>query len=311
MKIYFNRRPAPGPWGGGSKVLSSIVSESTRRKHEVYFEEDIRKNTRFDIYFCMDPRQNQTVGYQDIIKHRETNTNAKIVQRVGDLGTHGKPELLDLVKRTSELSDALIFPSEWAKNYLSSKNKRCYVIPNAPLPEFFVKSLKEPSETLKIVTHHWSNNSMKGFDIYENLDIFCEVGGRKNFDFLFVGRKPGNVVLKNQMGPQGVENLVKILPRNHVYVTASKQEAGANHVLEALAMGLPVLYHTDGGSINEYCKEFGFSYENFEELKQILLNKKDDLMKISKTLSYTRSSVDMSREYLDLLERIHEDKHKH
>jgi hypothetical protein len=41
MKIYFNRRPVSGPWGGGSKILSKIVTEARRRSHSVFFEEEL------------------------------------------------------------------------------------------------------------------------------------------------------------------------------------------------------------------------------------------------------------------------------
>ena len=71
-----------------------------------------------------------------------------------------------------------------------------------------------------------------------------------------------------------------------------------------MALGLPVLYHKDGGSINEYCKDFGIQYENFEELIYILENKKELLQNIANNMSYTRSSIDMAKEYVDLFETL-------
>ena len=35
MKIYVNRKPVLGPWGGGSKVLSAIITQLKRAGHDV------------------------------------------------------------------------------------------------------------------------------------------------------------------------------------------------------------------------------------------------------------------------------------
>ena len=57
-----------------------------------------------------------------------------------------------------------------------------------------------------------------------------------------------------------------LLSAGNVYLTASKEEAGANHVLEAMAAGLPVLYHANGGSIINYCKNYGLEYDSYNTL---------------------------------------------
>lgn len=304
MKVYFNRRPTPGPWGGGSKVLFAIIEECLSRNHEVYFEEAIRSSNNFDVLFCIDPRPNQTVDYKEILFKKSQNPGTKLVQRIGDLGTHGKPELFNLLKAIIRFPDVVVFPSEWAKNYLSPpENKKCRVISNAPLQQFILhhKSKTFP-EKLSIVSHHWSNNSLKGFEIYKSLDDYCLSTNKSTFTF--IGRKPDNISLSNYVPPQDVDGLVSKLPEHQIYVTASKQEAGANHVLEAMALGLPVLYHKDGGSINEYCKDYGMVYESFDELIHIIENKRDELQAIANSMTYQRSSKDMAREYVDLFESL-------
>jgi len=310
MKIYFNRRPILGPWGGGSKVLNEIVEECKSRSHELFFEEDIKLSLDFDVIFCMDPRPNHASNFYDLMSKK--NSGNIFVQRVGDLGTHGKPDLLEVLKRTSSVVDKVIFPSEWAKNYLTNISgiKDSVVIPNAPLKKFIdsKKSTKYSGGTMKLVTHHWSDNNMKGFDVYEKLDKFCESKG--DTTFTYIGRKPSGVFLKNSIGPQDVESLSRLLAQNHVYVTASKKEAGANHVLEAMALGLPILYHKDGGSINEYCQSRGIEYEDFDHLIEILSDK--SRIRDLQNVSYERTSLDMAREYVDFFERwAHENQHKH
>lgn len=304
MKIYFNRRPVDGPWGGGSKVLSSIIEECKSRNFQLFFEEEIKSSCiDFDILFCIDPRPSHLVSYIDLLEHKNKH-NSKIIQRVGDLGTHGKPELFEIVKKTSQLSDVLIFPSNWAKNYLNSKNENTYVISNAPLHNFNIE--KKPNKTydhkIKIVSHHWSDNHNKGFEIYKELDDYCRSSNK--FEFIYIGRKPKDISFINELPPQDVSGLVENLPQHHIYVTASKLEAGANHVLEALACHLPVLYHCQGGSINEYCKNFGIEYNSSKDLIHKLENSIEKIKLIYESMNYSRNSKMMAKEYVDLLESL-------
>jgi len=55
------------------------------------------------------------------------------------------------------------------------------------------------------------------------------------------------------------------LTNHDIYLTASLEEAGANHVLEAMACKLPILYRKGGGSINEYCLGMGQEYINLNK----------------------------------------------
>ena len=304
MKIYFNRKPVFGPWGGGSKILSSIVEECKRRNHNVFFEEDIKIHKGFDVLFCFDPRPTQQVKLENLVSYRFKNPSSKLIQRVGDLGTHGKPELFQLIKQSVNYADLVIFPSNWAKE-TSKILKNSLVIPNAPLENFFVEKKFRNDNVISIVSHHWSNNTYKGFEIYELLDRFCV--DNPTFKFTFIGRKPDNTKLKNYLEPQDIEGLVNNLPNHDLYITASKLEAGANHVLEAMAVGLPVLYHVDGGSINEYCENRGVQYSNFEELTNILLEKKYEPA-IKNFSKLTRNSKHAAIEYVDVIERIYENK---
>ena len=303
MKIFFNRQPVAGPWGGGSKVLSAIVKECMDRNHEVTYD----LNTAFDLIFCFDPRPDAKSDFHTLLRSRDHN-GCKIIQRVGDLGTHGKPELLDLVRLTAQMADLVVFPSAGARDHAGINNKNLAVIPNAPLRDFIVerKSCKFNSP-VRLVTHHWSNNTMKGFDVYEALDDFCKRSGK--FTFTFIGRKPDKVLLQNHIPPQDIQGLVDLLPKHDIYITASRQEAGANHVLEAMGMGLPVLYHSDGGSINEYCNERGLAYDNSRMLIEIL--EKEDLHNMLKMPKYTYSSDIMAKSYVDMIECVFASQYKH
>lgn len=303
MRIFFNRAPVRGPWGGGSKVLSSIIDQCLLRNHDVTF--DI--NVKSDIIFCMDPRPNQVTNFNTLLFMRQRD-KSKIIQRIGDLGTHGKPDLLSLVKGSSSFSDHLVFPSRWAKDKLGINDNKSSIIHNAPLPEF-IKSdrVSNIDKEYSLVTHHWSDNHMKGFDTYEFIDKSCE--GTGNVNFTYVGRKPESVNFKNYKPPKDTPGLIEEFKKHNLYITASKQEAGANHVLEAIASGLPVLYHKDGGSIVEYCQDYGVMYDNNDHLMSILKDASMLSFLIQNQKKYTRDSIQMSIEYVDLIEKIYENKH--
>ena len=109
MKVYINREPVSGPWGGGNKTVSRLVELLIENKNKVVFD---LKDSDIDIIFCFDPRPNSKgIWYKDFLDYVDKNRDTKIIQRVGDVGTHGKPDLTSLVRESVSHSDFLIFPS--------------------------------------------------------------------------------------------------------------------------------------------------------------------------------------------------------
>jgi len=53
-------------------------------------------------------------------------------------------------------------------------------------------------------------------------------------------------------------------------LTGARFEACGMHHIEAAACGLPVIYHKDGGAINEICKNYGREVSNYAELVEAL-----------------------------------------
>lgn len=290
MKIYINRKPVQGPWGGGNKTVIRLCAFLQSGAHEVVHS---LKHNDIDIIFCFDPRLNSNKEwYQDFLNYK-LRTGCKIIQRVGDLGTHGKPDLTNLVKQTMKYSDFFIFPSHWAKDWIGYSGNNYQIINNAPLPIYHkFKTKKDINSTIKLITHHWSTNVKKGFDFYAELDKY--VGSNSNLEFTYIGRLPDNFKFKNCKYVQATGNnelLAKRLSESDIYITASKQEAGANHVLEAMAAGLPVLFHEDGGSIINYCNQYGLSFRNLdsflislEEIRLSYLNYKEKVMEFDSNI---------------------------
>ena len=295
MKVFVNRKPVDGPWGGGNKTLKSLVSSLSDHADIVY---DLDHND-IDVLFCMDPRpDNSGVWYQDLLNYRD-KFGAKIVQRVGDVGSHGKPDLTQLVHQSSNLSDFLIFPSDWARKSIRFEKKNYSIIYNSPLQAFYGhrKDNSEIVGKLRVITHHWSNNTMKGFDIYERLGEYCKA--REDIEFTYIGRYSGEFSSDgiNVVEPKDVDFLIEELPKHDVYLTASRFEAGANHVLEGLAAGLPVVYRTGGGSIDEYCSQYGLEYSDFDSLISCLSEIQNN------SQIFKRSAMKFDREILQTIDR--------
>ena len=314
MKIYINREHVSGPWGGGVKPLGRLIEVLNEKGHETFFG-NITQND-YDVCFCWDPRPNNLGIWYGTLQHYCNLFGSKLIQRVGDVGTHGKPDLTSLVAETVKFSNKVIFTSNWAQNYIVSRNDdknynldNFHVIENSPLEIFFKHRNKNTNinSKPKVVTHHWSNNQKKGFDLYRALDESIHTG-KLDIDFTYIGRVPADFSFKASkiVEPQDQESLCRILPQHDIYLTASQEEAGANHILEAMAAGLPVLYQKDGGSIPEYCKEYSdFQYDNILDLRDQLTrcvkyyqNAKNSVLKFS------RSIDDTILRYVDIIEQL-------
>jgi glycosyltransferase involved in cell wall biosynthesis len=302
MKVYLNRTPKTGPWGGGIKTVNKLAEAIVSSGHELTH----KLEAGIDVIFCIDPRPNERgEWYQHFVNYRNTFPKTKIIQRVGDLGTHSKPELTELVRQTLNISDFFIFPSDWAKDRIGFIGENYKVVYNRPMKVFHQHKNRDTTlgDKIRLVTHHWSMNPKKGFDIYQKLQEYINNTGA--FEFTYIGRKPDNVVISKHIQPISAVELSKELTNHDIYITASIEEAGANHVLEALAAGLPVVYHKEGGSIVDYCKDYGVEFDSFNNLISSI-NKSIDQYKNLKqsVLSYEEDNSKVVEDYIKIIKEV-------
>jgi hypothetical protein len=119
------------------------------------------------------------------------------------------------------------------------------------------------NQPLKIVTHHWSGNWMKGFDVYQRIDKLLEKTFWKDkIEFTYIGNLPNNFKFKNAnyIKPLSGRDLADELRKHHVYITGSINEPGGNHQIEGALCGLPLLY-INSGCMPEYCNGYGVMFE--------------------------------------------------
>ena len=305
MKIYLNRSPVRGPWGGGVKTINKLVDKLNQQGYTVTYslEENI------DLLFCFDPRGNTGDGYERLVEYKKKNPRTKIIQRVGDVGSHGKPYLTNILRTCvkAAFTDYFIFPSVWAKDYIEFTGENCQVVSNAPMKEFYNhrRTNTPPHAPVKVVTHHWSPNIRKGYPLYQKFDDWCASEEGQEFEFHYIGQLPSGYQFTNYQKPMSAQQLAVELPRYDIYLTASEQEAGANHVLEGMATGLPVVYRDNGGSIVEYCRDFGEAYNDFGSMLTSLRTVASSYRQFADAIRQYKAANDgVIDAYIKIIERL-------
>jgi hypothetical protein len=311
VKVYLNRVPVIGPWGGGNKTLSLLYDKLSQDK-KINLTLDLKEKD-IDIIFCIDPKPGPDgIWYQNFIDYKNNiNKDVKIIQRVGDLGTHRGQEITNLVAQTINISDFLIFPSNWARKAIGFQKTNYAIIQNRPLSIFYdSRKIKNNvnKNKIKIVTHHWSDNPKKGFELYSAFGK--KIKNNPSIEFTYIGRYNHDYSSDgiNIIDPKNSKELAKLLPEFDVYLTASELEAGANHVLEAIAAGLPVIFRSGGGSIDEYCFNFGVEFNNASDLELALFSCVDNYKILKRKIEkYTTTLEEQVDYYIQVIKNLYEE----
>jgi hypothetical protein len=305
MKIMFNRKIVEGPWGGGNFFIKEMDVFLRQKGHDVCF--DFEDN--IDIIFMVDPKEvGHDRGYSidDIIDYGSKYPDTEIIHRINECDQRKGTDFMDsLLLESNAIADHTVFISEWLANYfinLGFDREYDVVYNGCNLSNFYPKDVvcgRSYNSPIRLVTHHWSDNWMKGFDIYNELDKL----DRDDIEFTYVGRYNNRYHPKNTklISPLHGGQLGEELRKHDVYVTASRFEPCGMHHIEGSASGLPVLYHRDGGGINELCKNHGVEFYDIdsfmEGLDVIMQNYEEFVSRID--LSYL-SSNRMCEEYLNV-----------
>ena len=302
MKIFFNRIARKEAYGGGSHFVTAMSDYLKEKGHEVVFHMT-NKNSKqpiedIDLIFLIDPRPGD-IGYSinhAIAYKNQVNPKVKILHRVNECDARKNTDFMDnMLIETSSFTDKTIFISTWLKEYFIEKDfknaKNSSVIYNGcNRGHFYPDKEKQKTDKIKIVTHHWSDNWMKGFDLYKFIDQ--EIVNDR-FEFTYIGRyckdyKPKNTkIISPLWGP----HLGKELRKHDIYVTASRFEPCGMHHVEGAASGMPVIYYEDCGGINELCNNHGEMYKDFDDFKSKLEKIANDLTTYQKKINYDQLDI--------------------
>ncbi|MHA1758624.1 MAG: glycosyltransferase [Promethearchaeota archaeon] len=264
MRIYFNDKVKHEPWGGGIHFLSALVEFLKKKRFKVTFK--LKKN--IDIVFLI--KNNRELD-SNLLRYLKKNPRTKVLQRINISDISKKINFQDkLVLKINKFADETVFISNWLADYFIKKgfNRPYHVIYNGCNTNFFypLKNKKFNPSLIHLVTHHWSTNWMKGFDIYSKLDQLLD--NRNDIKFTFIGRYSKKYIPKNTVliKPLYGKKLGDELRKHDIYLTAARWEGCGMHHIEGASCGLPVLYHQDGGGINESCKNYGIEYNDITSL---------------------------------------------
>lgn len=299
--------------GGGGCFFVENLGNYLKKNFNVIYE--LQPN--IDIIIIIDPRKNSTNNYtiDEILKYKKKNPNTKIIHRVNecDIKRDKSINIEPLLTKTMKNADLVVFISKWLQDYYINKynldiKSYTYILNGCNEKNFYnIKDLNNSINTkkIKIVTHHWSNNYLKGFHIYNKLDKILST--RKDIEFTFIGNynknyNPENIILKK---PIHGKILGEELRKHDIYLTATQNEPCGMHHIEGISCGLPILYCSGGGAIKEMCGNVGEEYHDIDDFFVKLQKIIDNYEKYVENINYDfLSSERCSRQYLNEINNL-------
>ena len=312
MKIALGFKILDGSWGGGNQFINSLYRDAKARGYKVTNSLDDKD---IDIILFTDPRyfnKGVAFGSLDILYYLLfKNKNAIVVHRINECDERKNTNHMNLFLRWSNyFADHTVYISSWLQTLNLSQQKKPFsiILNGADDITFNDKEniIWKNNEPMKIVTHHWSPNKMKGFDVYQKLDrLLSSHYWRKKIEFTYIGNLPSGFKFKNTkvVKPISGKILGKELSKHHVYITASNNEPAGMHHIEGALSGLPIIYK-NSGALPEYCKNYGVCFNNLEFVPAITEMLNNYGFYKSNLKNYSNTASIMTKNYLDLFANL-------
>ena len=284
FNLFINFKPDNTKAYGGGNITTHYIQKYFENKY-YNFKITYELENNINLYLIIDPfkdKKFKKYSLEEVIIHRNThNIYGKIIIRVNDCDiTRPKapPERSRekaILKNNREIN-YYIFNSQFIKNYYKNfiDVKNSTVIYNGCDTTIFYPSENIKPIKYRIVTHHWSDNMNKGYQIY--YDLWANLKKTKNYEFVFIGKNVPEMFKEVPIiGPYVGLELSNSIRDCHIYITDSIFDSCPNHVIEAISCGLPILYRKHEGGARELCelfpKKIGASYSNLVELIENLV----------------------------------------
>lgn len=263
--VAINLKPRAGSWGGANQWTSQLTEYLRTTGYAV--RHDLRRP--IDAIVMTHTGLSKGVSFDStaVAKYRADHPNVRVIHRINDNDIRkGTTEMDDYLAKSDRVCDHTVFVSEWLRDHHAGKwfdaGKAHSVIEPGADPAVFHPFGNHPAaagEPFRIVTHHWSDNWSKGFDIYQQIDELIAAGTLKDFQLWIIGRWPKDLAWKSActFEARAGHELAATLRQCHLYVSASRFEPGAMHPVEGLQCGLPLLYHADSGGTMTMGRRYG------------------------------------------------------
>lgn len=269
-----------------------------------------------DVVFVIDPRMDhpkKKFGLEELRAFRKKRPEVPILHRINECDQRKGTDFMDeLLRQTSELCDHTVFIAEWLRDYFIERwfdparpHSCIYNGADPVIYHPYGAVAPNPDRPLKIVTHHWSDNELKGFDVYEKVDHLISDGKLPGFSLRVIGRWPKSIRWRSAelIGPMTGKPLAQKLRECHIYLTASRWEPCGMHHVEGAQCGLPLVYHEEGGGIVEAGLKYGIGYRDdpSEALKQMASRLPEFRNKLFRAIP---SGDRMAMDYADLCQYL-------
>jgi len=265
ISIFHNFSPSPA--GGGNQFLRALSQEIKKTNYRLEYN-SISPTTKACLF------NSYNFDFQRLKKFY--NQNCVMVHRVdGPISVYrGIDHNIDnqIHEINKKIAQATIFQSryslekhlEMGLNFINPT-----IISNAVDPTIFHSDNRIEFSTqrkIRLISSSWSDNPNKGDSIYIWLDQNLNWN---EYEYTFAGRT--KIQFKNIHHQSPVNSfLLAGLLRNHdIYITASKNDACSNSLIEALACGLPAIFLNSGGN-PEIVGKGGIGFDHPEEIPQML-----------------------------------------
>jgi hypothetical protein len=317
VKIAIGARLQQGPWGGGNQFATSLSAHLIRQGHEVSAALD---RADLDLILLTEPRRtsaSSAFNDADIWSYlARVNRRALVVHRINECDERKNTTWVNRrLAVANRCADRTVFISSWLRDLFYGHGYQladASVILNGADRAIFHPGdgpAWDGKGRLKVVTHHWSNNWNKGFDIYTRFDeLLGQPAFGDRFEFTYIGRVPSGLTFRHMRiePPLAGAALGRALGQHHVYLTASLNEPAGMHHIEGALCGLPLLYR-ESGALPEYCDGFGLPFDG-STFETRLLDMLDRYGELQAGMSAYPNDADRmcqayERLFLDLMER--------
>ena len=284
MKLFVNFKPDKNQaYGGGNISVFYLIQNICDAYSDFEITYELEPNIQ--IYLVIDPFKGtkfKKYGLSDIISFKEAN-GGKVVIRVNDCDktreiiNKERSREYQIIQNYNNI-DFLIFNSNFIKQYYVeqiAQSEITTIVPSCVIingcdQTIFENRTKLIEKTVKIVTHHWSNNMHKGYQLYYDLWKYSKTHS-VDFEFTFIGKNvPAMFSSVPIVGPLVTNELSTELNNHHIYITDSIYDSCPNHVIEAISCGLPILCSNKEGGARELCTmtdyKIGELYDSFDDL---------------------------------------------
>jgi glycosyltransferase involved in cell wall biosynthesis len=262
--VTFFREFVKPPYGGGNQFMLALRNEFSRRGINVLVNE---VNESVEGYFF------DSVWFDEGLLNDLAKLNRpKVVHRIdGPIHLYrGKDKEIDdrifEINRAFATSTVLQSVFTMRKVYeVGYRPVNPLVVWNGANPEIFNLTGRQPfsgNRKTRIISTSWSNNPLKGGDVYKWLDENLDFD---RVEYLFVGRASANFRNIRMIEPVGSEKLAEYLRSSDIYITASQNDPCSNALIEAMSCGLPAVYLNSGG----HPELVGYGGLPFEEASEV------------------------------------------